>query len=218
MVGRNLLTFLGRNLVTFLLVDDLLHHLTPGLGHQAALLPVDWLTDLAGQGDTLLVSVGLTVGGQLGLTLGLHHHLAVSLGDGGALLLVHSPALRLTLGPAGLLVHCTHRERGEERGERREERGDTCGAGWLSHCLTDLFIDRATDGGGGHCAVLLGHRGALLPVYGGADLGVHGLTDILTLGLVEAPVVLPVLGRHLQQLAVVLGLGDDHHHHQGTQQ
>ena len=118
------MTFLGWNLMTFLLVDDLLHHLTPGLGHQAALLPVDWLTDLAGLGVTLLVSVGLTVGGQLGLTLGLHHHLAGSLVDGGALLLVHSPALRLTLGPAGLLVHCTHRERGvrrEERGERREE-------------------------------------------------------------------------------------------------
>ena len=52
--------------------------------------------------------------------------------------------------------------------------------------------------------MLFCHWGALFPVYDGADLAIHRVTDILTLGLVEAPVVLPVLGRHLLQLAAVL--------------
>ena len=82
-------------------------------------------------------------------------------------------------------------------------RGDTCGAGWLPDWLTDLFILLCADRGGGLSAVLFGHRGALLPVYDGADLSVHSLTDRLTLGLVEAPVVLPVLSRHLLQLAAI---------------
>ena len=68
--------------------------------------------------------------------------------------------------------------------------------------------------------MLLGHRGALLPVYDGADLAIHRVTDILTLGLVEAPVVLPVLGRLLLQLAAVLTRPGCHdgRHDDATQQ
>jgi len=188
--------------MAFLLIDDVLHHLTPGLGHQAALLLTVGLTDLARLGFTLLVSVGLTVRGEHSLTLGLAHHLAVPLVDSAALLLVHSPTLRLTDPLAGLLVHC--------------------GAGWLPHCLTDLLRHRGAHRGGGLSAVLFSHRGAFLPVYDGAHLGVHSVTDRLALGLVEAPVVLPVLGRHLHQLAAIsdrpVRYGrDDSRHHQPSQ-
>ena len=58
--------------------------------------------------------------------------------------------------------------------------------------------------------MLLGYRGALLPVYDGADLALHSAADLLTLGLIEAPAVPAVLGRHLQQLAAIFpGLDDD---------
>ena len=58
--------------------------------------------------------------------------------------------------------------------------------------------------------MLLAHRGALLPVYDGADLAVHSVADLLALGLIEAPAVPAVLGRHLQQLAAIIpGLDDD---------
>lgn len=68
--------------------------------------------------------------------------------------------------------------------------------------------------------MLFCHWGALFPVYDGADLAIHRVTDILTLGLVEAPVVLPVLGRHLLQLATILARpgSDDGRHDDATQQ
>ena len=97
--------------MALLLIDEVLQDLTPGLGHQAALLLTVGLTDLARLGDTLLLSDDLTVRAEHSLTLGLTHHLAVSLVDGAALLLVDSPTLRLTDRPAGLLVHCSTQTR-----------------------------------------------------------------------------------------------------------
>ena len=58
---------------------------------------------LRGDSVALLLCVGLAVGGQHSLTLGLRHHLTVVLG--GALLLQHCPTLRLCHTPTGLLVH-----------------------------------------------------------------------------------------------------------------
>ena len=68
----------------------------------------------------------------------------------------------------------------------------------------DLLVHRGADRRVRRGAVLLGHGAALLSVYDGADLRVHHVADVLTLGLVEAPAVLSVLRRHLDQLAAVL--------------
>ena len=90
--------------MTLLLVDELLHQPTPGLGHQLAVLLTDCVAHLGGLGEALLVSEGLAVGGEESLTAGLALHLAGPQADGGALLLLHLPALRLTDRPAGFLV------------------------------------------------------------------------------------------------------------------
>ena len=68
----------------------------------------------------------------------------------------------------------------------------------------DLLVHGGADRRVRRGAVLLGHGAALLSVYDGADLRVHHVADVLTLGLVEAPAVLSVLRRHLDQLAAVL--------------
>ena len=92
-------------MMALLLLQDLLHQLTPGLADQPALLLVDGVADLGGLGDTELVSEGLAVRVEFCLTAGLNNHLTLSLVEAGAVLLVHSPTQWLTDRPAGLLVH-----------------------------------------------------------------------------------------------------------------
>lgn len=76
-----------------LFVDDVLHHLTPGLRHYPAVLLFDRVADLVRDSETLLLSVGLAVLAEDSLALRLGHHLTVVLS--GALLLQHSPTLLL---------------------------------------------------------------------------------------------------------------------------
>ena len=102
LLRRNVMTLLCWDVMTDLLVDNLLHHLAPWLRHNPAVLLIDCVADLGGDGEALLLGVWLAVLGEDSLALGLRHHLAVILGA--ALLLQHGPAEGLRDSPTHLRV------------------------------------------------------------------------------------------------------------------